>query len=53
MLEAIAKAENIEISDEKLDEEIGKMAEAYKMEAEMCIRDRYDRYSSYRREGVP
>ena len=34
ILEAIAKAENIEISDEKLDEEIGKMAEAYKMEAD-------------------
>ena len=34
VLEAIAKAENIEISDEKLDEEIGKMAEAYKMEAD-------------------
>ena len=33
VLEAIAKAENIEISDEKLDEEIAKMAEAYKMEA--------------------
>ena len=31
VLEAIAKAENIEISDEKLDEEIGKMAEAYKL----------------------
>lgn len=34
VLEAITKAENIEISDEKLDEEIGKMAEAYKMEAD-------------------
>lgn len=34
VLEAIAKAENIEISDEKLDEEIAKMAEAYKMEAD-------------------
>ena len=34
VLEAIAKAENIEISDEKLDEEIGKMAEAYQMEAD-------------------
>ncbi len=34
VLEAIAKAENIEISDEKLDEEIGKMAEVYKMEAD-------------------
>ena len=34
VLEAIAKAENIEISDEKLDEEIAKKAEAYKMEAD-------------------
>ena len=34
VLEAIAKAENIEISDEKLDVEIAKMAEAYKMEAD-------------------
>lgn len=34
VLEAIAKAENIEISDEKLDEEIQKMAENYKMEAD-------------------
>lgn len=31
VLEAIAKAENIEITDEKLDEEIAKMAEAYQM----------------------
>ena len=34
VLEAIAKAENIEISDEKIDEEISKMAESYKMEAD-------------------
>ena len=34
VLEAIAKAENIEISDERLDEEIAKMAERYKMEAD-------------------
>ena len=34
VLEEIAKAENIEITDEKLDEEIAKMAEAYKMEVE-------------------
>ncbi len=32
VLEAIAKAENIEISDERLDEELAKMAESYKME---------------------
>lgn len=34
VLEAIAKAENIQISDEKVDEEVAKMAEAYKMEVE-------------------
>ena len=34
VLEAVAKAENIETSEEKLDEEIAKMAEAYKMEAD-------------------
>lgn len=34
VLEAIAKAENIEISDERLDEELTKMAEQYKMEVE-------------------
>ena len=32
VLEAIVKAENIEVSDERLDEEIQKMADAYKME---------------------
>ena len=34
VLEAIAKAENIEISDEKLDEELAKMAESYGMEVD-------------------
>ena len=34
VLEAIAKAENIEISDEKLDEELAKMAEMYQMEVD-------------------
>ena len=34
VLEAIAKAENVEISDEKLEEEYAKMAEAYQMEVE-------------------
>ncbi len=34
VLEAIAKAENIEITEEKLDEEMAKMAEMYKMEVE-------------------
>ncbi len=34
VLEAVAKAEAIEISDERLDEEIQKMAETYQMEAD-------------------
>ena len=34
VLEAVVKAENIEISDEKLAEEIQKLAESYKMEAD-------------------
>lgn len=34
VLEAVAKAENIQISDEKVDEEVAKMAEAYRMEVE-------------------
>lgn len=34
VLEAVAKAENIEISDEDVDGEIKKMAETYKMEAD-------------------
>lgn len=34
VLEAVVKAENIEVSDEKVDEELAKMAEAYKMEVE-------------------
>ena len=34
LLEAVVKAENIEISDETLDEELGRMAEAYRMEKE-------------------
>ncbi len=34
VLEAIVKAENIEVSEEKLDEEIQKMAEIYGMEAD-------------------
>lgn len=34
VLEAVAKAENIQISDEKVEEELAKMAEMYKMEVE-------------------
>lgn len=34
VLEAVAKAENIEVSDERLEEELQKMADAYQMELE-------------------
>lgn len=34
VLEAVVKAENIEVSEERVEEEIGKMAANYKMEAE-------------------
>lgn len=34
VLEEIVKAENIEVSDERFDEEVQKMAEAYRMEAD-------------------
>jgi trigger factor len=34
VLEAIAKAENIEITEEKVEAELAKMAEMYKMEVE-------------------
>ena len=34
VLEAVAKAENLEITEERFDEEIAKMAEVYKMEAD-------------------
>ena len=34
VLEEVVKAENIQISDERLEEEIAKMAESYKMEAD-------------------
>ncbi|MDD3140525.1 MAG: trigger factor [Lachnospiraceae bacterium] len=34
VLEAIAKAENIQVSDERIDEELVKMAEAYQMEVD-------------------
>ena len=34
VLEAVAKAENIEITEEKFEEELAKMAEMYKMEVE-------------------
>ena len=43
VLEAIVKAENIEVSDERLDEEIQKMADAYQME--------FDKFKEYMGEA--
>lgn len=37
VLEAIVKAENLEVSDERLEEEIKKMAESYQMESEKLM----------------
>lgn len=34
VLEKVAEVENIQVTDEKVDEEIAKMAEMYKMEAD-------------------
>lgn len=44
VLEAIAKAENIEISEERLDEEYAKMAQQYKMEVDK-IKEIMDGYA--------
>ncbi|MCD7819340.1 MAG: trigger factor [Lachnospiraceae bacterium] len=48
VLEAIVKAENIEISDERLDEEIKKLADTYKMEFD----DLKGRVSDYEKEQM-
>lgn len=52
VLEAVAKAENIEISDEKLDEEIAKMAEAYQMEADKLKEFMGDREKEQMKEDM-
>jgi len=52
VLEAVAKAENIEISDEKLDEEIAKMAEAYQMEADKLKEYMGDREKAQMKEDM-
>ncbi|RKJ49207.1 trigger factor [bacterium 1XD42-54] len=44
VLEAIAKAENIQVSEERLDEEYAKMAQQYKMEVEK-IKEIMDSYA--------
>ena len=37
VLEAVAKAENIEVTDDELNQELSKMAETYQMEAEKLM----------------
>lgn len=52
VLEAIAKAENIETSDEELNEEINKMAAMYQMEADKLIEMIGDREKEQIREDI-
>lgn len=52
VLEAIAKAENIEASDEELNEEINKMAAMYQMEADKLIEMIGDREKEQIREDI-
>lgn len=52
VLEAVAKAENIEISDERLDEEIAKMAESYRMEADKFKEIMSDRDKKQMKEDI-
>lgn len=52
VLEEVVKAENIQVSDERLDEEIGKMAEAYKMEADKLKEYMSDRDKAQMKEDI-
>ena len=51
-LEAVVKAENIQVSDERLDEEIAKMAESYKMEADKLKEYMTDRDKDQMKEDI-
>lgn len=52
VLEAIVKAENIEVSDERLDEEIRKMAEMYRMDADKMKETMGDREKKRMKEDI-
>ena len=52
VLEAVAKAENIEVSDERFDEEIAKMAEAYRMDADKMKENMADREKKQLKEDI-
>ncbi len=52
VLEAVAKAENIEVSDERFDEEIAKMAETYRMDADKMKENMADREKKQLKEDI-
>ena len=51
-LEAVVKAENIQVSDERLDEEIKKLADNYKMEADKLKEYMTDRDKDQMKEDI-
>jgi len=52
VLEEVAKAENLQVSDERLDEEIAKMAAAYQMEADKLKGYMSDRDKDQMKEDI-
>lgn len=52
VLEAVVKAENIQVSDERLDEELQKMAEAYQMEIDKLKEFMGDREKEQMKEDI-
>ncbi|CUX29015.1 trigger factor [Clostridium sp. C105KSO13] len=52
VLEAVVKAENIEVSDERLDEELQKMADAYQMEMDKLKEFMGDREKEQMKEDI-
>ena len=52
VLEAIVKAENIEVSEERLDEEIQKMAEMYRMDADKMKETMGDKEKACMKEDI-
>ena len=52
VLEAVVKAENIEVSDERFDEEIEKMAKNYQMEADKLKEYMGDKEKKQMREDI-
>lgn len=52
VLEAIVKAENIEVSDERFDEEVKKMADMYRMDAEKMKETMGDREKERIKEDI-